>query len=245
VSSDTLEVSKRRSLLIVLGSSSALAQQVVPAISDHSMCVGVSTKRGKISHAGEPRRVLLYNSEDPDSLSRLIGSTEIPERSGVAAVSFISFTGAKDTELLVNITSTEIHQLVNINFTVNAVAAGAIVRKFRGIPVSMIFMSSAGALSGGVGTTLYSASKMALNALARGIAVEYGRFGVRANVLSLGLTEIGLAESVPSKVKAMMLARTAQGKPVSLAGIVSSVNYLLGENETNGAVLPCDGGFFA
>jgi NAD(P)-dependent dehydrogenase (short-subunit alcohol dehydrogenase family) len=59
----------------------------------------------------------------------------------------------------------------------------------RGDGGSMIAVSSTSAIHGAPGNEAYAASKAALGALIRGLAVELARHGVRCNVLMPGWTE--------------------------------------------------------
>lgn len=54
---------------------------------------------------------------------------------------------------------------------------------------SILFCASLSAITGSVGMQHYNASKGAIAALARGVAVEAGRYGVRCNTVCPGFTE--------------------------------------------------------
>ena len=88
-------------------------------------------------------------------------------------------------------------------------------------------MSSSGALAGDAGVTMYSATKHALNGLSKGIAMEYGRYGVNANVLELGVVSVGMSSEVSQKRLSEMVKRSANRKPVEVLSITSSLVFLL------------------
>jgi NAD(P)-dependent dehydrogenase (short-subunit alcohol dehydrogenase family) len=54
---------------------------------------------------------------------------------------------------------------------------------------SILFCASLSAVTGSIGMQHYNASKGAMAALARGIAVDMGKFGIRANTVCPGYTE--------------------------------------------------------
>lgn len=239
-----LERDQKPSLLIVVGSSSALAQNVVASMDLHEKCIVFSTQIGTIEHGGDTHQANVYDSTDYESLQETFDSILLPVRSSVSRVSLVSFTGAKDTQLFINSSGEEIKQLLDINFTVNAYFANLVIRKYRGIPISMAFISSSGALSGDVGSTIYSSAKYALNGLVRGIAIEYGRFQINANVIALGVLPFGLKNSVPEKRLKEMIQKTASRSFVKLENVSGSVKFVLTNSDLNGAVIPCDGGYF-
>lgn len=239
-----LERDKKPSLLIVVGSSSALAQNIVASMDIHEKCIAFSTQIGTIEHGGDTNQANVYDSTDYESLHKIFDSVLLPARSNVGRVSLISFTGAKDTQLFINSSGEAIKQLLDINFTVNAYFANLVIRKYRGIPISMAFISSAGALSGDVGSTIYSSAKYALNGLVRGIAIEYGRLQINANVIALGILPFGLKDSVPEKRLKEMIQKTASRSFVKLENVSSTVKFVLTNSDLNGAVIPCDGGYY-
>jgi len=91
-----------------------------------------------------------------------------------------------------------------------------------------------------------SAAKVALEALARGIAVEYAPHGIRCNVIQAGITETPALAAIPGSahMKAQARLRNPMGRlttPRDVAGVI----YLLSRDEAawvNGAVLRVDGG---
>ena len=228
----------------MVGGSSALAQNIVASMDFHEEFIAFSTRIGTIEHGGEIHQAKVYDSTDYASLRDIFNSTSLPVRSKVGRVSLISFTGAKDTQLFINSSGEAIKQLLDINFTVNAYFANLVIQKYRGIPVSMAFFSSAGALSGDVGSTIYSSAKYALNGLVKGIAIEYGRLQINANVIALGVLPFGLKDSVPEKHLKEMMQKTASRSLVKLENVSSTVKFVLNNSDLNGAVVPCDGGYF-
>lgn len=63
----------------------------------------------------------------------------------------------------------------------NRVLLPAMLTQRRG---SIVMMSSVSALKGNVGQTAYAASKAAMSGIARSLALEVGRFGIRVNCLA-------------------------------------------------------------
>jgi len=112
-------------------------------------------------------------------------------------------------------------------------------RKFGRI----IYVSSIAARMGNAGQANYAASKAGLEGLARSVAQEYARFGVRTAVIAPGLIEGGLALRTPTEVQREKLARVLLGAGkvedvANLAAFLSSsqADYI------NAVTLPIDGG---
>lgn len=71
---------------------------------------------------------------------------------------------------------------------------------------SIIMTGSTKALQGDIGQSAYGASKAAMHTLAYNIAAQYGKQGVRANVLMVGLILTGAMEdNFPEPIRQLML----------------------------------------
>jgi NAD(P)-dependent dehydrogenase (short-subunit alcohol dehydrogenase family) len=113
---------------------------------------------------------------------------------------------------------------------------------------SIIHAASGFGLLGESTLTSYGASKAAMINLSRFIATQYGKQGVRSNVVAIGfvLTENAI-ETTPPMVKEILLAHhltPTLGEPRDVANVVA----FLASDEArfmNGALIPVDGGFTA
>ena len=96
------------------------------------------------------------------------------------------------------------------------------------------------------GYAAVAAAKVALESLARSIAVEYAPFGVRCNVVQAGITETPALAAIPgsSHLKAQARLRNPFGR-LTTPNDVANVIYLLCRDEAawiNGAIIRADGG---
>jgi NAD(P)-dependent dehydrogenase (short-subunit alcohol dehydrogenase family) len=111
---------------------------------------------------------------------------------------------------------------------------------------SIIFSTSGFGALGDVTLTAYAASKAAIMALARSVAAQYGKQGIRSNAIMIGFVLNEHAQKgVPEEIKQILLDQhlTPQlGSPRQIADVVS---FLASEESSfiTGAVLPVDGGF--
>jgi NAD(P)-dependent dehydrogenase (short-subunit alcohol dehydrogenase family) len=119
----------------------------------------------------------------------------------------------------------------------------------RGVRGAIVNVSS---IAAHIGTPLhaaYCASKGALDALTRVMAVELGEHGIRVNAVDpvITLTPMGeLAWSDPAK-SGPMLARIPLQRFADPLDVAHAIAWLLGEQAAmiNGVSLPVDGGFRA
>lgn len=113
---------------------------------------------------------------------------------------------------------------------------------------SIIHSASGFGLLGEMTLTAYGASKAALINLGRFIATQYGKQGVRSNVIAIGfvLSE-NAVESTPQVVKDVLLAHHLNPELGSPRDIANVVAFLASDESRfiNGAMIPVDGGFTA
>lgn len=109
----------------------------------------------------------------------------------------------------------------------------------------VVFVGSLLATSGGRGQSAYATLKAAQEGLARSIALEYGPFGVTANVVAPGFIE---TERFQSSVKPEFVASHAEATAVRRLGrpeeVASAVAFLASEHAAfiTGVTLPVGGG---
>jgi NAD(P)-dependent dehydrogenase (short-subunit alcohol dehydrogenase family) len=113
---------------------------------------------------------------------------------------------------------------------------------------SIISSASGFGLLGEMTLTSYGSSKAALINLSRFIATQYGKQGVRSNVIAIGFVLSDTAvETTPQVVKDVLLSHHLNpefGRPEDIAHVVA----FLASDESrfiNGALIPVDGGFTA
>ena len=96
------------------------------------------------------------------------------------------------------------------------------------------------------GYAAVAAAKVALESLARSIAVEYAPFGVRCNVVQAGITETPALAAIPGSthLKAQARLRNPFGRLTTPTDVANAI-YLLCRDEAawiNGAIVRVDGG---
>ncbi|MFC6438435.1 SDR family NAD(P)-dependent oxidoreductase [Novosphingobium resinovorum] len=113
---------------------------------------------------------------------------------------------------------------------------------------ALIHSASGFGLLGEMTLTAYGASKAALINLSRFLATQYGKQGIRSNVIAIGfvLSETAV-ESTPQVVKDVLLDHHLNPELGSPRDIANVVAFLASDESrfVNGALIPVDGGFTA
>jgi NAD(P)-dependent dehydrogenase (short-subunit alcohol dehydrogenase family) len=144
-----------------------------------------------------------------------------------------------------------IHYQISVNLVgvINSTMAFTdALQRSRG---SIVNLSSALAKRPLVGTSVYAATKGAVEAFTRAMALELGEFGIRVNAIAPGLTrsDIYLRDGLSSLEYDSVLREFAakyvlrrHGEPPDVAELAA---YLVSEKATwiTGVVIPVDGGY--
>ncbi|HEX5937175.1 MAG TPA: 3-oxoacyl-ACP reductase family protein [Actinomycetota bacterium] len=111
----------------------------------------------------------------------------------------------------------------------------------------IVNMSSAVALHGNAGQTVYAATKSGLLGLTKSLAREVGGKGITVNALCPGLLETEMTAHLNDEARAYYLDQTPARRPASLEEVAVVVRFLMSDEASyvNGAAIPVDGGLTA
>jgi NAD(P)-dependent dehydrogenase (short-subunit alcohol dehydrogenase family) len=179
-------------------------------------------------------------------IDRLV--SEVTGKYGKVDILFIN-AGIGVFGAIEHITEEQFDNVMNVNFK------GAYFTLSRFIPhlsdgASVILLSSNSATMSLANGSVYSASKSALNRLAKIAAVELAPRGIRVNAISPGPTEtnimdkFGIEENMLKEIKASMVNRIPLRKMGSAENVAKWVVQLSGDagSFVTGAELVMDGG---
>ncbi len=142
------------------------------------------------------------------------------------------------THHIIEHVSTQAIGLLNL---FQACASGMIERQ-NGV---LIFIGST-VISGKIpkGLAGYAAGKSAASAIVKGIAMEYGPKGIRANIVSPSFLDTNLNSRVTERMKALVAARIPMKRIGKLSEIADAVSFLANDRAKfiNGHELIIDGG---
>ena len=104
------------------------------------------------------------------------------------------------------------------------------------------FISSTAAIRGATGAAPYSCSKAALNALALNIALDYGRFNIRAYTVMPGFVDGGMLAHLPDEKKQVLARGPALKRLATPQEIAHLCIATLDASYLTGTAITLDGG---
>lgn len=111
----------------------------------------------------------------------------------------------------------------------------------------IVNVSSAVALRGNAGQTVYAASKSALVGITKSLAREVGAKGITVNVICPGLLDTEMTAHLDDRARSVYVDQTPIGRPARLEEVSAVVKFLMSDEASymNGAVIAVDGGLTA
>ena len=163
--------------------------------------------------------------------------------------SVVLLAGIVKSGNLVEQSDLAIHQVIETNLTAQLIFAKKILEVWlrREIAGNMVMVGSWVGHVPWPGITPYAAAKAGLVAATRGIAREYAKFGIRANVIEPGIVNVGMAAQ-QWKTEADYRARAMRAIPLKrlqeASEVADGIQFLLSPaaNYMTGATLLLDGG---
>lgn len=107
---------------------------------------------------------------------------------------------------------------------------------------SIVLVSSASARAGSPGQANYAAAKAALEGFARSVALEYGRRGVRVNVVAPGPVDTDMVAVLTDRQRQALIDQVPLGRLARPEEIAEVVRWVAGSTYVTGATIPVTGG---
>ena len=92
------------------------------------------------------------------------------------------------------------------------------------------------------GSSAYIVSKAALVGFSKAINVENANRGISAVTINLGYSDVGMIESVPSKIKNDIISGSPYGRLCSMSEVISTVKYIFDCEYLGGGTIDLFGG---
>ena len=198
----------------------------------------------EIAETGGTATVAPADVTDERAVEKMIGA--VVEQFGRLDIAFnnAGMAGYKSIE---DMTTDDVDQMLatNVKGVWLLVKHEVVQMRKQGRGGSIVNTSSVAATGGSANLSIYSASKGALDAMVRALALEIGRDGIRINNVSPGVTHTPLTSMMPPDMISALAAHSALGRIGQPDDIAGAVTWLSSPEAAfvTGQSIQVDGGF--
>lgn len=153
---------------------------------------------------------------------------------GVGKMAILAFTKMSD-----------VHRVFQINYFSPLMIIQSLVGIMKKSETpSIINMSSVAGLDGGVGVSIYGATKASIALTTKVLAQEFSQMKIRVNAVAPGMIETDMADDMGEKAKEAMVAASASRRLGTAEEVANLVAFLASEDSSyiNGQIIRVDGG---
>jgi 3-oxoacyl-[acyl-carrier protein] reductase len=240
-------------VVLITGASGHLGSAIAHACADHGWFVAVHYRHSSqpaerlveelLSRGTDAMSVQADLAEDAHSAERVVD--EVVHHFG-RLDALVNNSADQSLAALADLTDDDWQRVLQAN----VVAATRVTRAALGFLTpgsSIVNVSSVEGSSAFPNHAHYAASKAALEAFTRSLALELGPRGIRANAIAPGLIERDGLDVAWPEGRAWWSSVAPNRGPVSAQQVAEAAVFLLGERSSgiNGVVLPVDGGWSA
>jgi NAD(P)-dependent dehydrogenase (short-subunit alcohol dehydrogenase family) len=227
-------------MIILTGASGGIGRELIGYLSEIDNVIGLFNKEPISPLPGNSR--ITY--EKLDLLDRKMIETFVDvNKNRLSQITLVHGASIKIDELAMKYEEDAWDRVMGVNLKGNFLLTQALIPKMLEEKWGRIVnLSSIAGKRGAKGSIAYSTSKSALLGMSKTLAVEYGRFNITSNILSLGYFENGLMEKISAELKEQMKKEIPSRKFGDIRNIAHAIEFLMKSEYSNGAVINIDGG---
>ncbi|XP_017786323.1 PREDICTED: estradiol 17-beta-dehydrogenase 8 [Nicrophorus vespilloides] len=160
----------------------------------------------------------------------------------------VNCAGITRDNFLLKMSEQDFDDVIRVNlkgtFLVMQTFANAVIQ-YKINNASFINIASIVGKHGNIGQANYCASKAGVELLTKTASKEFGKFGIRCNVILPGFTDTPMVKMVPEKVKQKLIPFISAGRFGLPEEIAQTIAFLASEKSSyvNGASIEVTGGF--
>lgn len=237
--------------ILVTGGSRGIGAEIVKSLAAAGAQVAFtyssnqdSAKKILESLPGEGHRILAMNVADEASVNTALETlmTDWKEFDGL-----VNNAGITKDGLLMRMKSDDFDSVINTNLKGTFYLTKAITKiMMKARKGSVVQITSVIGQTGNAGQANYAASKAAVVAFSKSVALELGSRGVRVNCVAPGFIETDMTEVLSDDVKQKIMDKIPLQRMGSSKDVADAVKFLLSDQSAyiTGHTLSVNGGMF-
>jgi 3-oxoacyl-[acyl-carrier protein] reductase len=243
-----------KGLCLVTGSSSGIGQAIATRLARdgfhilahyHRNLLGAEKTRSQITEAGGTCELIQFDVSDPIQIESALEQYEKTKPEELKFTALVNNAGIHQDSLLGIMSDKAFDEVIKANvygpFYLLRFATRRMIRQRKGVIVNI---ASLAGQTGNAGQLNYAASKAALIAMTKTLAMEVGSRGVRVNAVAPGLIQTEMLNDIPHMDQ--MIARIPLGRVGRPEEVAGAVSFLCSDDSSymSGCTLSVNGGLF-
>ena len=184
-----------------------------------------------------------YDLTDVDGIKDLYINI-IKERGPIHG--FINNAAFAYDDIITNLNSDKLKDMYNVNvfspmMLTKYVIRDMLLHKTKG---SIVHISSISVHTGYKGLSMYASTKGSLEAFSKNTSREWGRMGIRSNIVCPGFMDTNMSNSLNDDQRNKIFKRNSRQKELTVGEVSSTVNFLMTEESSGitGQIIHVDNG---
>lgn len=235
--------------IIVTGATGGIGNSIVKKLDDFGANILASgTKLEKLQELKKNFKnikILKFDISQSDKIEEFIENAT--KELGGSLDCLVNNAGITQDNLAIRMSLDDWQKVINVNLTSTFLMCKFSIKKMlKNKSGKIINITSVVGHTGNIGQANYTASKAAIVAMSKSLAIEYGKKNININCISPGFIKTDMTDKMDNKFKEAIISRIPAGRFGVPDDIANAVLFLAStqSNYVNGETLHVNGGMY-
>jgi 3-oxoacyl-[acyl-carrier protein] reductase len=235
--------------IIVTGATGGIGNSIVKKFYEYGANILASgtkiDKLEKLKSNFKNIKILKFDITDNDKIEKFID--DATNELGGSLNCLVNNAGITKDNLAIRMSLDEWNSVINLNLTSTFLCSKFGIKKMlKNKSGKIINITSVVGHTGNLGQSNYTASKAALVAMSKSLAIEYAKKNININCISPGFIETAMTDKIDEKFKEVIISKIPSARLGQPEDIANAVLFLASNQSDyiNGETLHINGGMY-
>ncbi|MDC1281883.1 3-oxoacyl-ACP reductase FabG [Pelagibacteraceae bacterium] len=235
--------------IIVTGASGGIGNSIVKKLNRAGANILASGTRieklKELKKNFENIKILKFDISQSDKIAEFIENAT--NELGGSLDGLVNNAGITQDNLAIRMSLEEWQKVININLTSTFLMSKFAIKKMlKNKSGKIVNITSVVGHTGNLGQANYTASKAAIVAMSKSLAIEYAKKNININCISPGFIKTAMTDSIDEKFKEVIVSKIPSGRLGEPDDIANAVLFLSSDQSDyiNGETIHVNGGMY-
>ena len=235
--------------IIVTGASGGIGNSIVKKLNKAGANILASgTRMEKLEELKknfENIKILNFDISQSDKIAEFIENAT--NELGGSLDGLVNNAGITQDNLAIRMSLEEWQKVININLTSTFLMSKFAIKKMlKNKSGKIVNITSVVGHTGNLGQANYTASKAAIVAMSKSLAIEYAKKNININCISPGFIKTAMTDNIDEKFKEVIVSKIPSARLGEPDDIANSVLFLISDQSSyiNGETIHVNGGMY-